>query len=165
MSSIDIVLGIIILIGAYSGYKDGFIVSLFSLFAIMLGILGGFKLMGTIMVFLSSKYNVDEKVLPYLSFAVVFVIIVIFVNLLGKLIKASLGKSILGQLDQGVGALLGLVRVTFMLSTMLWIADSLTLDFPKHWTTNSWLYPTTANFAPKVTTWISEFLPMFGDVF
>lgn len=165
MSGIDIVLAILILSGAYSGYKDGFIVSLFSLFAIILGVLGAFKLMGAIMVFLSSKYNVDEKVLPYLSFAVVFVIIVILVNLLGKLIKASLSKSFLGQLDQWAGAVIGLVRVTFMLSIMLWIADSLTLDFPKHWTTNSWLHPVTANFAPKITNWISEFLPMFGDIF
>jgi len=166
LSAIDILLAVFILGGAYGGYKDGFIVSLFSLFAIILGMLGGFKLMGLAMVFLSSHYNVDEKVLPYLAFAFVFLIIVISVSLLGKFIKASVGAlSPLRQLDKGVGALLGLVKVTFMLSIMLWIADSLKVQIPKQWTTNSWLEPLTANFAPKIANWINEFLPLFSDIF
>lgn len=165
MSFIDIILGLIILSGAYGGYKDGFIVSLFSLVAIILGMLGGFKLMGNAMVFLAGKYNIDEKVLPYIAFGVVFIIIVIGVNLLGRLLKTSIEKSFLGPLDQGAGALLGLVRATFMLSIILWITDSLKVKLPDEWTANSWLHPIAANFAPKVTTWIAGFLPIFRDVF
>ena len=165
MSIVDIILGAIILVGAFGGYKDGFIVSLFSLVGIILGMLGGFKLMGNAMVLLAGKYNFDEKVLPYIAFGVVFIVIVISVNLLGKLLKASVEKSFLGPLDQGVGALLGLVRATFILSIILWITDSLKVKFPEDWTENSWLQPMTANFAPKITTWIGRFLPFFRDVF
>jgi membrane protein required for colicin V production len=164
LSTVDIILAVIILSGAYSGYKDGFIVSLFSLFGIILGMLAGFKLMGWTMIILVRNYNVDEKVLPYLAFIIIFIIVVIAVSLLGKFIKSSISKSILGQFDQAIGGLLGLVKVTFMLSIMLWLADSLKVKFPEHWTTNSWLQPFTASFAPKIANWISEVLPLFKDI-
>lgn len=165
MSVVDIILAFVILGGAFKGYKEGFIVSLFSLVAIILAVLGGFKLMGTAMVFLATRYNFDEKVLPYIAFGLVFLIIVMVVGLLGRLIKSMISESFLGVLDQGAGALLGMVRVTFMLSIILWIADSLKANFPHEWTANSWLHPITANFAPNVTRWIGQFIPAFKDVF
>ena len=164
MSLVDIILGIIILGGAFSGYKNGSITSLFSLVAIILGMLLGFKLMGSIMVWLARNYNVDEKVLPYLAFGLVFVIIVIAVNLIGQLIKASVDKPILGAVDRVIGAVLGVVHTMFSLSIILWIADSLRLKFPEEWVSNSWLQPKTASFAPKMANWIGEFLPIFRDV-
>jgi len=165
MSAMDIALALFILLGAYHGYKAGFLLELVSLFAVVLGVLIGFRLMGWAMVLLEDKLNVDEKVLPYVAFAVVFLLIVIVVNLLGKLIKASVDKSFLGSIDQAAGGLLGLLRTAFMLSIALWIVDSLKFKFLSHWTEDSWLYPMVASFAPKITNWISELLPVFGDLF
>ena len=165
MSPLDIFLAIILLGGAYGGYKDGFILSLFSLIAIVLGLLGGFKLMGWAMVFLADQYNVDQKVLPYLAFAFVFLIIVISVSLLGKFIKVAVNKSLLGQFDQIVGALLGFIKMTFTISIALWITDSLKINFPERWEAKSWLYPITAGFAPQIANWISDILPVFEDIF
>lgn len=164
MSGIDIALALFILLGAYQGYKAGFLLEMFSLFAVVLGVLGGFKLMGWAMVLLSNKFNVDEKVLPYIAFGVVFLLIVVTVNLLGKLIKASADKSFLGRIDQAAGGILGMLKTTFMLSIVLWIVDSLKFKFISHWIEGSWLYPMVAGFAPKITDWISELLPVFKDV-
>jgi len=164
LSFVDIILAIIILGGAFSGYKNGSVTSLFSLVAIILGMLLGFKLMGSAMVLLARTYNVDEKVLPYLAFGIVFVIIVIVVNIIGRFIKASIDKPILGGADRIVGAILGMVHTLFSLSIMLWIADSLRIKIPEAWVANSWLQPKTATFAPKVANWIGEFLPIFRDV-
>ncbi len=153
-----------ILIGAFSGYKQGFLMGLFSLVAILLGVLGGFKLMGYAMVFLADEFNVDQKVLPYLAFAVVFVVIVIAVKLLGKLLKVSINKSFLGNVDQASGAILGLVKAAFMLSVSLWIFDSLGFNLPKKWADDSWLLPKIESFAPQFTHWIGEYFPLFNDV-
>jgi membrane protein required for colicin V production len=164
LSIVDLILGILIIAGTYSGYKDGTVTSLFSLVAVVLGLLLGFKLMGRTMVIMSNNYNVDEKVLPYLAFGVVFVIIVIAVNVLGRFIKASVDKPILGWADKIIGAGLGAVQATFMLSIMIWIADSLRIKLPETWVANAWLQPKAANFAPGVANWIGEFLPFFRDV-
>jgi membrane protein required for colicin V production len=165
LSIIDIIIALVIVTGGFAGFKDGFIVSLFSLLGIVLGLLGGFKLMGLGMVYLSDNYNVDEKVLPYIAFTVVFIIIVVCVSLLGRVIRASINKTLLGQFDGVAGAFFGIVKTTFMLSIMFWIADSLRIEMPEQWTANSWLQPITANFAPKITNWIGEFLPIFDDMF
>ena len=165
MSGIDIVLGILILVGAYHGYKAGFLLELFSLVAIVLGVLAGFKFMGWAMVMLGEKVHINKDVLPYVAFAVVFIAVVIVVNLLGKLVKASVDKTLLGPLDDVGGALVGLVRTTFVFSIALWIVDSLKLSFFSEWTEDSWLYPMVAGVAPKFTHWISGFFPFFKDVF
>ena len=165
MSGIDIVLALLILVGAYHGYKAGFLLELFSLVAIVLGVLAGFKFMGWAMVVLGEKVHINKDVLPYVAFAVVFIAVVIVVNLLGKLVKASVDKTLLGPLDDVGGALVGLVRTTFVFSIALWIVDSLNLSFISEWTEGSWLYPMVAGVAPRFTHWISGFFPFFKDVF
>jgi membrane protein required for colicin V production len=163
MSLIDVGIVIFILFGIYAGYREGFLLELFSLLGILLGVLGGFKLMGWAMVFLSDKFNVDKKVLPYIAFAAVFIGIVIAVSLLGKMLKLSVGKSFLGKIDQVAGALLGTVKTIFMLSVTIWILEALKVDLDK-WSSNSALYSFVADFAPKTTAWIGEIIPFFRDV-
>jgi len=165
VSYIDIALVIFIALGAYSGYKEGFVVESFSLLGVVLGVLGGFKLMGWAMVRLADRFNVDEKVLPYVAFGVVFIAIVIAVGLLARMIKASFDKTLLGAADQVAGGVLGMMRTTFMLSIVLWIVDSLEIHLPGKWTEHSWVYHFVAGVAPKVTHWIGGILPVFKDVF
>ena len=165
MSAIDVVLGILILVGAYHGYKAGFLLELFSLVAIVLGVLAGFKFMGWAMVALGQKIEINKDMLPYVAFAMVFIAVVIVVNLLGKLVKTSVDKTLLGPVDEVGGAVVGLVRTTFVFSIALWIVDSLNLSFISEWTEDSWLYPVVADVAPKFTHWISGFFPFFKDVF
>ena len=165
MKLIDIILAVIILIGIVNGFKSGFVLELFSLLAVILGILGGFKLMGLGMVYLNQHFNIDEKFLPYAAFGLVFILIVIGVNLVGRAIKASVSKSVLGGADQAAGAFLGFFRTVFMLSVLLWICDSLHLRFLTHWSEGSTVYPMIASFAPKLTDWIGRVVPVFRDVF
>ena len=165
MSAIDIVLGLLILLGAYHGYKAGFLLELFSLVAIVLGVLAGFKFMGWAMIVLGEKVDINKNVLPYVAFAAVFIGVVVVVNLLGKLVKASVEKTFLGPIDDFGGAVVGLVKTTFVFSIALWIVDSLRLSFISEWTEDSWLYPMVAGIAPKFTHWISGFFPFFKDVF
>lgn len=165
MSGIDIALIMIFLLGAYGGYREGFLMELFSFLAIVLGVLGGFKLMGQAMILLNNKFNVDKVVLPYIAFGVVFIIIVIVVTLLGRLLKASIDKNFLGRVDQAAGALLGMLKVTFLVSVAIWIMNSLRVDTLDRWTEGSRLYPKVASFAPMVTNVISKFVPVFKDIF
>lgn len=165
MSAADIALCVLLVIGAFSGYREGFLMELFSFIAIVLGVLGGFKLLGWAMILLSDRFEIDQKVLPFVAFGVVFVIIVIAVRLLANLIKVSIDKSFLGRVDQIAGAFLGIIKTAFMLSVLLWIVDSMKVNIPGKWTNDSRLLPEIAVFAPKVTSWIGNFLPVFKDVF
>ena len=165
MSPADIVLILVILFGAYQGYKEGFLMALVSLVAILLGVLGGFKLMGYAMVFLADKFNVDDVVLPYIAFGVVFIIIVIVVSLSGRALKASIDQNFLGTMDQAAGAILGVLKAAFMTSVLIWIISSLKISLKESWIDGSFLYPKIASFAPSLTRWIGKIIPVFKDVF
>ena len=165
MSKIDIVLAVIFLVGAYSGYKDGFLMSLFSILAIILGVLGGFKLMGIAMIYLQDHFHADKNTLPYISFFVVFIIIVISVMLIGRILKSTLDKTLLGTVDKSLGACLGIFKMAFIISIMIWIADSLKFSPPETWIENSWMYPMTAQIAPATSSWVGSFIPFFKEIF
>ncbi len=165
MSWIDITLIIIILLGIYNGYKEGFLLSLISLVAVVLGVLGGFKLMGYAMILLADKFNVNNVILPYISFGFVFIIIVVVVSLLARAVKASIDKSFLGRVDQVAGGLLGALKVTFMASIVIWIISSVKVSPDGKWGKESWLYPKVAAFAPYVTHWLAKLIPAFKNIF
>lgn len=165
MSTVDIALVAIILIGAFSGYREGFLMELFSFAAILLGVLGAFKLMGYAMLYLVEKFEINESLLPYVAFALVFIIILIAVKLLGKMIKVSIDKTFLGQVDQAAGAGLGMLKAAFLLSVSLWIMNTLDFELPERWTSDSWLLPRIESFAPQVTVWLGDYVPFFKDVF
>ncbi len=165
MSKVDIVLIIILIIGAIAGYKKGFLSELFTLLGIILGVLAGFKLMGAAMLLLDEHYDINENVLPYAAFGVVFLIVVIGVTLLGKAFKSSLEKTVLGSVDKLAGGLLGILKTAFMLSVLIWISSSLNINVPERFAEDAWLYPTVARFAPAVTSWIGDIFPVFSDLF
>ncbi|MBY0432941.1 MAG: CvpA family protein [Cyclobacteriaceae bacterium] len=64
-----------------------------------------------------------------------------------------------------MGALLSIFRTMFLLSVVLWIADSLKYTPKAEWTEGSWLYPFVAHLAPRITNWIGEFIPVFKEIF
>lgn len=165
MSPADIALVCLILFGTFRGYRAGFLMELFSLAAIILGVIGGFKLMGYAIVLLDAEFDINKTVVPYVAFAVVFIAILIGVNLLGKLIKMTIDKTFLGQVDQAAGAGLGLLKAVFLLSVSLWILEALDFDLPGTWTAESWLLPRVEAFAPSISAWLADYVPFFRDVF
>ncbi len=165
MNTVDIVLIAFVLVGAFSGYRKGFLMELVTLIGLILGILGGFKLMGHAMLLLEDQFNINEKVLPYLAFAVVFVIIIIVVSLIGKMIQSSLDKTFFGSADKIAGAILGVLKMAFMVSVVIWILDALQITYLDSMGEESWLYALTASIAPQVTSWIAEVIPAFRDIF
>ncbi len=165
MSIADIFLILLLIGGAWSGYKEGFLMELISLVAIILGVLAGFKLMGEGMLFLQEKFHADKSTLPYLSFVIIFIIVVILVRILGKMVKQSIDKSFLGTVDQSMGAVLGAFKTLFLLSIVIWILDSLRISLKSEWTEGSWLYPFTAKLAPLTADWIGSFIPVFKEIF
>lgn len=161
----DIILAILILLGAFQGYRNGFLMTIISFLAIVFGILIAFKLMGWGIVILKEEFEADERILPYLAFALVFVIVVILISLLGRLLKASIDKTFLGSIDAALGAVVGIAKMMFLLSVIIWLAESLTVHFPPKEAENSWLYPILAGFAPKVAALLGYIIPPLKDVF
>jgi membrane protein required for colicin V production len=164
LSKVDITLSIIILVGAYSGFRDGFRVEIFSLVAILLGVLFGFKLMGYTMIVLEEEFFIDEFALPYIAFGCVFFFVLLLVNLVAKILMDKFPEPLLGLADPYAAGLVGLLRTSFMISLVLWILESLKIHFPPDWTTDSWLWQKVAKFAPDTLDDIGNLIPFFDDL-
>lgn len=165
MTTADIVILVLILFGAYKGYRDGFLMGVATLAALVVGIFIAFKFTSEGMEFLQERFNADKAFLPYLSFFLIFITIVILVTLLGKFLRHSIDKTFLGRLDEAFGAVLGAFKMLFMLSIFLWIIDSLKVDLPSDWTEESFIYPFTVHLAPEIAGWLAQFLPFFEEIF
>ncbi len=165
MSKIDIVIAIILIIGGYFGYKRGFLMGLFFLLAIILGVFLGFKFMAMGVHYLHRNFNADLNYLPYISFFIIFIGVIILVMFIGKRFKNSMDKTFLGKLDAIAGALLGVAKYAFCLSILFWLLSSLTISFPNNWTNNSFLYPTTVKFAIQVNSAVGNFAPFVKGIF
>ncbi len=165
MTKIDIALGLVLALGAFLGYRRGFLMELFFLVAIVLGIFLGFKLMSVGIEFLQHEFNADKKFLPYIAFSVVFILVLVLTLLLGRRIKNSLDNTFLGKVDAVAGALLGLLKYIFCLSVIFWLGDSLHISVPADWTKGSFLYPATKNAAQQMSSYLSQFIPFFKEIF
>jgi membrane protein required for colicin V production len=165
LSKVDIFLTIILVVGAYLGYKRGFLLELFFLLAIVLGVFVGFKLMKLGMGVLQREFNADKTFLPYISFIIIFVLVMVLVIFIGRRIKNSIDTTFLGKVDALAGAGLGLIKYAFCLSVIIWLAESLKIKFPESWSAGSQLYPLTAKLASVMSGFLGSFIPFFKEIF
>ncbi|MCA4897845.1 MAG: CvpA family protein [Bacteroidota bacterium] len=165
MSKADIIIALVLALAAYLGYKRGFLLELFYFLAIVLGIFAGFKLTGWGMEVLQQQFNADKKFLPYLAFAIIFVLVLVGTLFIGNRIKHMMDATFLGKVDAIAGAALSVIKYAFCLSVLIWLANSMKVSLPPHWTAGSFLYPQIGNLAPKMSVWASDLLPFFKETF
>jgi membrane protein required for colicin V production len=165
LNKADLVIAIILAVGAFLGYRRGFLLELFFLLSIVLGVFIGFKLMGTGVQYLSKEFNADKAVLPYISFAIIFLIVMIVVSLIGASIKSSLDKTFLGKMDAIAGSALGLIKFAFGISVIIWLVEALEIPFPEGWKEDSTLYPIAAKVAPTLSEYFGGIIPFFKETF
>jgi len=165
LSKIDIAITLLLALGVYFGYKRGFLAELFFFVALVLGVLIGFKFTGWGVGYLHRHFNADTDFLPYLSFFIIFIVVVLLVIFIGNRIKHLMDQTFLGKVDSFAGALLGLMKYAFGASVIFWLAVEVNYTFPESWTQGSWLYPKTLGFAKSVSEFFGNFLPFFKETF
>jgi membrane protein required for colicin V production len=165
LNKADLVIALILAVGTFAGYRRGFLLELFFLLAVILGVFIGFKMMGEGVDYLAREFNADKTMLPYISFAVIFLIVMVVVSLIGRMIKDSVDKTFLGRMDALAGAALGLVKFAFGVSVMIWLIEAFEISLPEGWKEESTLYPMAARVAPTLSEYFGEFLPFFKETF
>jgi len=163
LSITDIIILIILALGAYSGYKKGLILELIAIIAFILAIIGGFKLLHVGMEYVSKVYEGFGNFLPFVAFLVLFVLILIVVNMAGQVLKKIIDWTPLGVMDNVAGAIVGVAKWALLLSIVLWVMTSLSLTLPDSLTENSRVLPIITGFAGQVSNFISTIFPSFEN--
>lgn len=156
---IDIVLLIIILWFAYKGFKNGFVVELTTLTALILAIWGALKYGYLTSNLLSEHLGWQGSYLPFVSFVVTFLVIVILVSFIGKLITKILDVAQLGILNRVLGLIFSVLKVGIILSLVVNGVERInkTQEFINKETINdSYLYHPLNGFAKKIYEFSNE---------
>jgi membrane protein required for colicin V production len=165
LGTLDFIFLAPLLFGAYRGYQKGFVLEFIAIISFVLAIIGGFKLMHWGMDLLDKYFDIGGHLLPYISFIVIFVAIILLVNLIGRFIKKIIDLTLLGAVDNLAGALLSIVKWAFAISILLWLSSSFGIEFSDEWRENSIFYSYLLSFAPTVVDYCSGLMPFAHDLF
>ena len=164
MKILDIILIILLLIGAYSGYKKGLIIEIIGLVALILAIIGGLKLVQWGGEFLRNTFDIDSIWLPVITFILIFLIILLIVYSIGSMLKHAVHLTLLGSVDRLAGSVLGIIKWAFGLSVIIWFFSNIGFVFPEEMSANTFVYPQIYDFAPMVFGYLSSLFPFIGEV-
>ncbi|HEY9117480.1 MAG TPA: CvpA family protein, partial [Roseivirga sp.] len=149
--------------GAVLGFKKGLLLEIFGVLAFVLAIIGGFKLMEVGMVYLSEYFEDFDQLLPFISFIIIFLAIILLVNMLGKLLKKVVDMTLLGGFDKFAGAILGLVKWAIGVSILLWLVNNFGIELPGQ-NEDLVLYPFLTELGPKLIASLDVVLPFAKEM-
>ena len=121
MNWLDIVIICITALLIINGVRKGFILSLATLIALVLGIWAAIHYSGYISHFLNTTFHPSGTWLSFLSYTLTFLVVVIVVILIGKLLERVIKTIGLGIPNRIIGGLFGLVKGILGVSVLLFI--------------------------------------------
>lgn len=132
MAFLDVILGLLLLWGFFRGLKNGLLVELASIVALIAGLYGAFHFSYVAADFLYKHWDWDEQYMNLTAFLITFILIVIVVNLIGKLLTGLADVVMLGLLNKIAGAIFGTLKVAVILGAFLVFFDRVNtvFDFP-----------------------------------
>lgn len=161
MATIDLVLLVPILIGAFQGYRKGLLIEILGVLAFIAAVVIGFKFLSLGSSFLESVLGKDTLhfISPYLSFFIIFIPAIFLFRKVSAMLRKAVRLTFLGVLDGILGAVLGGVTAMFGISLLIWIAGKIGITFPETSIAQSQFYPYVSSFAPDIISKISDLLP------
>jgi len=119
---IDLAYLCMLVLAVFKGIQKGFIIAVFSFFAVVIGLAAALKLSVIVAHWLSTSINVSARFLPILAFILVMVLVAWLVRLCGLFIQKALQIVMLGMINKVAGIILYAVLYTILLSVILFFA-------------------------------------------
>lgn len=163
MEIIDIVLILILGYGGYKGYQTGLLIQFITFIAFILAIVTAFNLGQLGVIKLKEWFNLNNSLLPVISFLLIFIGVLISIILLGRFLTSVLHQSILGSIDQYAGAFVGILKAAFGLGCVLWLLEKSGLKIPVEYTDESFVYTWLTEYSPNVIKLLGKIIP-FEDI-
>ena len=161
---IDIIFVILIVLALIQGYRRGFIVAVFSLVSIIVGLAAAIKLSAVVASRLGHEVKVSDKWLPVISFAIVFIVAVLLIRLGARAIQKLTEAMMLGWANRLGGIFLYAVIYIMIFSVLLFYANQVKIIKPdtiKASVTYSFIQP----WGPKAINGFASAIPLFRDMF
>ena len=124
MNYLDILLVLPLIYGAWRGFKKGFIIEIFTLLALLVGIYAGIHF-SDFMSNLLKNNGVTTKYLPVIAFTITFLGVGAMVYFAGRALEKVIKAVALSPLNKFAGLLFGLLKILYICSALLVILESI----------------------------------------
>ncbi|MEO8821202.1 MAG: CvpA family protein [Ginsengibacter sp.] len=161
---IDVAFLIVMVLAIFKGFTKGFVVGIFSFIAFIIGLAAALKLSVLVAHQLQNSSGITAKWLPLISFALVFIVVVLIVNIGARIIKKTIHLAMLGWLDRLAGIILYVIIYTIIFSVILFFAEKMALIKPETIKDSS-VYNFVSPWGPYVINHLGKIIPVFKDLF
>ena len=124
MNFLDLLISVFVIVFIILGYRKGFIISLATFAALILGVYLAVHFSNFMDKFLLENFKPSRSWLPILSFTITFLLVVIGVLLIAKLMEKIVDVIGMSFLNHLCGAILGFVKGVILCSIILFIITS-----------------------------------------
>jgi membrane protein required for colicin V production len=143
MNFLDIIILVPIGYAAYKGFKHGFIIELFTLLALLVGIYVGIHFSDFTAAWLKETFSWDSPYVPVVAFTLTFLAVGAMIYFGGKVVEKMIKVVNLSPVNKAFGIVFATVKMLYMLSVLLVLIESYDEKgdfFPEKTKENSLLY-------------------------
>ncbi|EOZ98002.1 hypothetical protein A33Q_1509 [Indibacter alkaliphilus LW1] len=159
----DIIILVFCILGAYSGYRQGFFISILSVVAFIVALVLAFHFMDWGAQVLASRVEDMTFALPFVAFIMIFLGVILIIRGLAFLVKKTLDFTIFGSVDSIAGGVLGVVKTVFILSLFIWIADAFEFNLTEEMKAKSKSYAYVQPIAPVIIGAMDQYTPIIKE--
>jgi membrane protein required for colicin V production len=160
MNFLDAIIAVPLIYGAWKGYQKGLIYEIAMLLGLLAGVYLAFKFSGLAQGYIRQWLPESGSWLPFISFIIVFGVILLIFIFYARLLEAVLKITSLNLFNKIAGLLLGIVKFTLAVSVIFWLLKPLEGKLnviPDNSRKESLLYPLVLQAASFIT-------PVMDDV-
>ncbi len=116
MNFIDIIIIVPLGYAAWQGFKKGFIIELFTLLALLVGIYAGIHFSDWTAQFIRDSFDVEGKYIPVVAFSLTFLAVGAMVYFAGKMLEKMIQVVNLSPVNKILGIVFALLKMLYTLS-------------------------------------------------
>lgn len=166
----DIIIGIILIIGLYYGIINGLFVEIASIISFILGVLLAIKFSYLVKDFLEGFVSWNPQTIQITSFILTLILVVIGVHLLAKIFTKIADFAFLGWANKLTGGIFSVLKTALLIGIMLNLVQKINVDnqlISKEKQEKSVFYrpilDTTSFMMPMVTNWIEDVKKVYEE--
>lgn len=159
MNFIDILLIVPLCYAGWKGFKHGFVIELFTLLAILVGIYVGIHFSDFVAAWLKETFSWDSPYLPVIAFTITFLGVGAMIYFGGKLVEKMVKVVHLSPVNKAFGIVFAVLKMLYILSVLLVLIESYDEKgdfFPEKTKESSLLYEPVKNVSTTTVPALAE---------
>lgn len=163
METLDIVLGMILVISFLFGLSKGFLKSVLSLVGIVFAVYIALTFSGKMIIFLGKHISLGNDLIGIIAFMILFILVMIAFSILGRVLTKLASFMMMGWLNKILGGLFSMVKYAFVVSVIFMFvnASEFYSILSEEDRENSILYAPIASLAPAILPEIQKGIKEF----